>query len=364
MRLLIDASNLIAGGGKTHLLEFLRHGDPQHSGFKSVTVFGHEHVLKEIPERPWLRKISPFLFRYGYIGRFIWQMTLRSPVNNGIWFVPGAGSAPGRFVTMCQNLLPLEKTERDRYFFSYKWLRLILLGWIHRSAFRKAAGVIFFNQYSLHALKEEERARIRNKAFISHGVSDKFNTDRPHAEGGTFRLIYVSTVEEYKHQWKIAEVIGKLINEGYNISIDFIGSGNPISLKKLHPFLNEKIRYRGSVPYGKLPELYSNADAFIFGSTCETFGMVLLEAMASGLPVICSNHSSMRETLQENALYFDPLNSKDTERVVRFTYNNPAVLRELSSKGRNYIKQFTWNDTAARTFVFLAKCATDQKCGQ
>lgn len=273
--------------------------------------------------------------------------------------MPGAGSAPGRYVTMCQNLLPLEKTERDRYFFSFKWLRLVLLGWLHRSAFQKAAGVIFLNQYSFNALSEKERDGIAKTAFIPHGVSDEFRVlPFSGTRDGSFRLIYVSTVDEYKHQWKIAEVTRKVIRDGYNISIDFIGSANPSALKKLQPFLDEKIRYCGCVPYSELPQWYSKADAFIFGSTCETFGMVLLEAMACGLPVLCAKYSSMPETLEENALYFDPLNREDTERIIRFACSNASALQALSHKGLTHIKQFNWVDVATRTFEFLATCAT------
>lgn len=361
MKLLIDASNLIAGGGKTHIVELLAHADPTFYNFSSVTVFGHKHVLEDVPERPWLQKKSPLLFRYGYVGRLIWQVLFRYPIADGVWFVPGGGSAPGHFVTMCQNLLPLERPERDRYYFSFKWLRLVLLGRIHRYAFQKAEGVIFFNHYSINVLTTEERDRIRRKAFIGHGVSDAFRRKETQAKSDSFRLIYVSTVEEYKHQWRIAEATRKLIDNGYNITIDFVGSASASALRKLEPFLNDGIRYCGSVPYAELPQRYSNADAFIFGSTCETFGMVLLEAMACGLPIICSKYSSMSETLEENALYFDPLSSEDTERVVKFAYTSPSVLKELSEKGRIHTKKFSWDDTAAKTFEFLAMCAKQRK---
>lgn len=276
--------------------------------------------------------------------------------------MPGGGSAPGPYVTMCQNLLPLDKKERDRYFFSLTWVRLVILGWLHRRAFKSAAGVIFLNQYSLSVLGNANKRQMVSWRFIPHGVSEMFNfqlkNDRAH---DSLRLIYVSTIDVYKHQWKIAQAVQNLINERYKIEIDFIGSAYPRALNLLAPFLGPSIRYHGSVEYRELPDWYRRSDVFIFASTCETFGMVLLEAMASGLPVLCSRYSSMPETLEGNALYFDSLDTADIKRVIRLVYTNRELLKEFQEKGLLHVKRFSWEETSSQTFKFLAACAKREK---
>jgi glycosyltransferase involved in cell wall biosynthesis len=357
MILAIDASNILAGGGRTHLVELLRHSEPLIYGFDKVLVYGHTAVLNEIPDQPWLIKRTPALFTYGYVGRLLWGIFGRRKNQNGIWFVPGAGSAPGDYVTMCQNLLPLEKAERDRYFPSITWLRLSILSALHPRAYTKAKGVIFLNEYSYNTLPKAEQQLVRNKSIVPHGVSELFFNQRvPQNVPGKLKLIYVSTIDVYKHQWSIALAVKELRKEGVEVEVDFIGGANPKALKKLSPFLNEYIRYPGAIQYDELPDWYSRADAFIFGSTCETFGMVLLEAMASGLPVLCSKYSSMPETLGNHALYFDPLDNKDIKRIIVESYKDREALAELAINGQEYARQFTWKKAAQQTFAFLADC--------
>lgn len=357
MYLYIDASNILAGGGKTHLIELLNHAEPVTYGFDKVIVYGHEGVLNEIPPKPWLEKVTPALFALGYLGRLLWKVVVRKSVNKSIWFVPGAGRAPGNYVTMCQNLLPLDKKERNRYFFSLTWLRLTLLSALHSRAFAKARGVIFLNEYCYHALPKAEQLLIRDKSIIPHGVNESFFRQRiSQNTNEELKLIYVSTVDVYKHQWRIALAVDELRKEGIDVSIDFIGAAYPKALKKLSPFLSKNIRYQGAINYNQLHEWYSKADAFIFGSTCETFGMVLLEAMAGGLPVLCSKYSSMPETLGNHAFYFDPLDTSDIKRIIMQSYKDREALAELATRGQVYAHQFTWQRTAQQTFAFLADC--------
>jgi len=228
---------------------------------------------------------------------------------------------------------------------------------MHLRAYTKAKGVIFLNEYSYNTLPKAQQRLIHNKSIIPHGVSEFFFKERRlKNENGKLKLIYVSTVAVYKHQWLIAQAIEELRKDEFDVEVDFIGTAYPKALQQLTPFLNENIRYQGPVDYKQLPEWYGMADAFIFGSTCETFGMVLLEAMASGLPVLCSKYSSMPETLGNHALYFDPLDIKDIKRIILQSYGDRETLAELGGRGQKYVRQFTWKGTAQQTFCFLEEC--------
>lgn len=358
MILYIDGSNILSGGGKTHLIELLRHASPQAHGFSKVILFGHQQVLNEVIAVPWLIKRTSFLFRYSYVGRIAWHLFFQPRATDGIWFVPGTGMAPGRFVTMCQNLLPLERVERNRYFGSFTWLRLVLLSWIHCKAFRRATGTIFLNHYCFNVLPARDKEIIVRKAFIPHGVSSNFSPRLLSTKNERkLRLICVSSVDEYKHQWLIAEAVHNLILVGHSICVDFIGPANPVSLRRLKPYLSDSIQYRGAVLYSELPDRYSHSDAFIFGSTCETFGMVLLEAMACGLPILCSNRSSMPETLGDNAIYFDPLKLDSIMNAIDLFYHDSSLREALGKRGIIYAKQFTWRRTSDCTFKFIRDCS-------
>ncbi len=75
--------------------------------------------------------------------------------------------------------------------------------------------------------------------------------------------------------------------------------------------LESVVRFLGPVPEADLPALYAGAALFVFPSLYEGFGLPVLEAMACGTPVVCSNTSSLPEIMGEAALTFDPLNVKE-----------------------------------------------------
>ena len=75
--------------------------------------------------------------------------------------------------------------------------------------------------------------------------------------------------------------------------------------------LQDSVQITGWVPREELYSLYERARAFVYPSTFEGFGMPILEALAAGIPVACSDIPPLREVAGDAALYFDPLNEDD-----------------------------------------------------
>ncbi|MDD3146843.1 MAG: glycosyltransferase family 1 protein, partial [Candidatus Riflebacteria bacterium] len=73
MHLGIDASNIISGGGLTHLAELLKVADPFKHGFTKVTLWSNLRTLEQIVDRPWLNKIAEPLLEKAFPLRFFWQ---------------------------------------------------------------------------------------------------------------------------------------------------------------------------------------------------------------------------------------------------------------------------------------------------
>jgi glycosyltransferase involved in cell wall biosynthesis len=110
--------------------------------------------------------------------------------------------------------------------------------------------------------------------------------------------------------------------------------------------LKKRVKILGYIQNDYLPYLYNGAEVFIFPSLYEGFGLPLLEAMACGAPVICSNTSSLAEISGEAVLKFNP-NSVD-ELVLRIEQllNNSELKETLRNKGFTRAKQFSWDKTA------------------
>lgn len=108
----------------------------------------------------------------------------------------------------------------------------------------------------------------------------------------------------------------------------------------------EHVVWAGFVPEDDLPALYSGADAFLFPSLWEGFGLPVLEAMACGVPVITSARSAMSEVTEEAAVLVDPSDpAAIADGVITALSDGPA----LASAGLRRAARYTWERTAART---------------
>lgn len=105
----------------------------------------------------------------------------------------------------------------------------------------------------------------------------------------------------------------------------------------------------GFVPAEEIPYWYRAADAFVYPSRYEGFGMPVLEAMAAGTPVITSNLSSLPEAAGDAAVLVDPENEDALEDAIVHVLGSRELQDDLRSKGRNRAHQFTWARAAEAT---------------
>jgi glycosyltransferase involved in cell wall biosynthesis len=92
----------------------------------------------------------------------------------------------------------------------------------------------------------------------------------------------------------------------------------------------------------------------VFASSCENLPNILLEAMASGLPIACSNRLPMPEVLGPAGVYFDPLRPRQIEDALRQLFHDAQLRRHLAVAAFERAGQFSWSDCARDTFRFLA----------
>ncbi|MEO0115281.1 MAG: glycosyltransferase family 1 protein [candidate division WOR-3 bacterium] len=117
--------------------------------------------------------------------------------------------------------------------------------------------------------------------------------------------------------------------------------------------LNERVKVMGYVPQDKLPFFYNGAEIYIHPSWYEGFGLPVLEAMASGTPIIASNSSSLPEVGGEAALYFNPASIEELVFKINMLLSNDELKNDLKKKGIERAQQFTWEKTALETLKIL-----------
>ncbi len=373
----IDASNIRQGGGVTHLIELLHAADPPACGFSRVVIWSSARVLRQIENRDWLVKIDHPLFEKSLAHRTFWQRFRLSRAARDaqcdVLFAVG-GSFAGSFrpvVTMTRNMLPFEWRELKRFGCSWLTLKLMLLRLVQTRTFERADGLIFLTAYSRDIVLRSIRGRPRSVAIIPHGIDSRFFR-RPRAQfrledysmGQPLRILYVSIVHLYKHQWNVAEAVSELRRTGMPVTLTLTGPAYPPAFHRLQKSLDrvdpegEFIQYTGELPYSDLPEHYAKHDLVLLASSCETMPNILLEGMASGLPVACSNRGPMPEMLGDSGIYFDPENAADIARALRELIENPGLRARLSLASHARAQAYSWRRCSHDTFRLLASVAS------
>ncbi len=113
------------------------------------------------------------------------------------------------------------------------------------------------------------------------------------------------------------------------------------------------VTFAGRVSDDTLVGLYKNAFAFIYPSLYEGFGIPPIEAMTYGCPVIASDIDVLREVCGEAALYVDPYNEEDIKNKVLSLFSSEGLREELSKKGEENIKRFSWVQSASKLNTVL-----------
>jgi glycosyltransferase involved in cell wall biosynthesis len=118
------------------------------------------------------------------------------------------------------------------------------------------------------------------------------------------------------------------------------------------PYRND-IFFTGHFPLLSLPKLYSGADIVVFPSLYEGFGLGVLEAMATGIPVACARAAGLPETAEHAALYFDPLDTEDmADRLVTLATNRD-IYRECRRLGLERVQSFSLDRCAEHTLRII-----------
>lgn len=371
MRIGIDASSLRRGGGLTHLVELLNVADPSVHEFEGIAIWGGRNTLDRLPKADWLVKHHhPWLDR-SILYRILWKRFVFPRIDQSamdILFVPG-GLYSGNFnprVAMSQNMLPFEKNEMSRYGISYEFARNWLLKSGQIRDFNSADGLIFLTKYAERYILQYLSGRAKPTATIPHGIDpiflrppkkqiaiERYSNDRP------FKILYVSIIDVYKHQWNVIDAVGRLRSTCLPVELILVGPSYGPALKKMKAAIENIagartfVKYLGEKSKAELVDLYHSADMFVFASSCENLPNIMIEAMAAGLPIASSDRGPMPEVLGDAGVYFDPESPESIEAALRAMIVDADKRAKLASKANCEAQDFSWRRCADKTFSFL-----------
>ncbi|MDO8886940.1 glycosyltransferase family 1 protein [Candidatus Oleimmundimicrobium sp.] len=235
----------------------------------------------------------------------------------------------------------------------------IICGYMNRSAIKKSEKIItvslatsadLTNLLNVPASKIEiiyeavdERFKpVKDRALLS-GVKEKYGID------GKF-LLNVGNPKAHKNWARLIEAFAKLESD---LKLVLVGTKGNVprelseQVKRLN--LSEAVIFPRFISDEDMSSLYSAAEALVFPSLYEGFGLPVLEAMACGTSVICSNVSSLPEVVGDAAIKVDPMDVDDISRAMRLITEDFSLRNELVEKGLARVKEFSWEKTASKT---------------
>jgi len=121
---------------------------------------------------------------------------------------------------------------------------------------------------------------------------------------------------------------------------------------------NKNVHLIGYVRRELLPAVYASCAAFVFPSLYEGFGLPVVEAMAAGAPVICSNVSALPEVAGGGAMLVDPQDVDGWTTAMVKVLSDPHRAKVMADAGRQRSRSFSWNRTATETLEFFASVAS------
>lgn len=104
--------------------------------------------------------------------------------------------------------------------------------------------------------------------------------------------------------------------------------------------LKDRVLFLQNVPFDELPSIYQMADAFVYPSLYEGFGIPIIEALYSGIPVIAATGSCLEEAGGEDSLYVSPLDHTALASGINTVLNTPALAEKMKIKGLEYVQKF------------------------
>jgi glycosyltransferase involved in cell wall biosynthesis len=199
--------------------------------------------------------------------------------------------------------------------------------------------------------------------FQPTGDRERFAAVRRRYRLPTRYLLFVGTLEPRKNLTGLLHAYAILRAAGHDENLKLVVAGRMgwlyhdifDTVKSLG--LEEEVVFTGFVDDEDLPHLYRGAQLFVFPSLYEGFGLPILEAMASGVPVVTSNAASMTEVAGEAAMLVDPHDSQAIAEGMGQVLYEDRLRDVLIQKGLTRARHFTWESVAQKTLELYAALA-------
>lgn len=264
---------------------------------------------------------------------------------------------PCKTVVTIFDLIPVTHPETEKWMARIYWSVQIPV------AARHADFIITSSEFAKKEIisrygTSEDRIKVIPIAYNSHcrpikpssemdQIKDKYNMPEKY-------ILYVGTIQPRKNIGTLIKSYSSLVKKGLT-DHKLVITGRkgwlygPLFELIKEEGMEENIVFTGFVPDEELPYIYNGADLFIYLSLFEGFGIPPLEAMACGVPVICSNTTSLPEVAGDAGTLVDPMDQEGVENEILKVLTTPSLQNDMKKKGLIQAEKFSWERTARET---------------
>jgi glycosyltransferase involved in cell wall biosynthesis len=188
--------------------------------------------------------------------------------------------------------------------------------------------------------------------YLPHAVGDAFFQERVYPHLSSPRLLFVGTWLEQRGTRYIAQALEALVKELPGIRLTIAGSAlaPDVTLESFPVSIRGSVDVIPFVPSDQMPSIYASHDIFLFPSFFEALPLVLLEAMAAGMPVITAESCGMMDAVRDdwNGLLVPPGNADAIIRAVMMLAVSPELCKRLGVAARESASWFKWEAIGRR----------------
>jgi len=188
--------------------------------------------------------------------------------------------------------------------------------------------------------------------YVPNGVEERFFAAREYRDAGPLRLLYVGTWLDRKGVHYLADAFAILANKFPGITMTVAGCLASEKEVKAHftPSAGDKVRVIPFVKRAEMLNIYMACDVFVFPSLVEGMPLTLLEAMATGMPVVTTNTCGMADIVEDgaNGRLVPPADANTLATAVEQLLGSSDMRRQLGLAGQETVRSYTWGQVARK----------------
>lgn len=178
------------------------------------------------------------------------------------------------------------------------------------------------------SFKSPSSAQTKQEVRIKHDLPPKYILNVGTIETRKNLLTLIKALPQIHADYKLV-VVGKRTAYADLVHEEIAGLG-----------LKDRVHFLQNVPFDELPSIYQMADAFVYPSLYEGFGIPIIEALYSGIPVVAATGSCLEEAGGENSLYVSPFDHAALSAAINKILNDPALAGHMKTRGLEYVQKF------------------------